>query len=178
MYLILSSYSYAQEYKTALVYEAHGPIKEIRTKSDNPFAKGKLKFLPNGQEKTEIMTFDDNGYPIGYGMNVGDMSTKLNIRYDSLSNIKSMLFETNIIGNKQKIEVINFYDGNRLVSRNIHLTSPKKEGTIQSEFSNERYDEYGNWIERTVNEKGIDGNGEVGKEKTYIETRTIKYYQK
>lgn len=175
--IILTVCTYAQVYKAAVIYEAHGPIKEIRTKSENPFAKGKLKFMPNGQKKTEVMTFDDNGYPIGSGMNMGDMFTKLNITYDSLLNVSSMTFETNIIGNKQKIEVTNYYDCTRLVSRKINLSSPKKSGTIQFEFSDEKYDDYGNWIERTVHEKGIDQNNKIGKEKTYVETRIITYYK-
>ncbi len=175
--LICTICSYGQQYKTAVLYEAHGPVKEIRTKSENPLAKKKVKFMPDGKTKTEVMTFDDNGYPIGYGMNMGAMFNNLNVAYDSLQNVSRIEFETNILGNKQKIEVTNFYDGKRLTSRKINFTSPKKSGTIKSEISDEKYDEYGNWIERTVHERGFDKNGKPGKEKTYTETRVIKYWE-
>ncbi|MBD5356616.1 MAG: hypothetical protein HDR88_06385 [Bacteroides sp.] len=175
--LLFSLCSYAQEYKAAVLYEAQGPVKEIRTKSENKLTRKKLKFMRNGQQKTEIMTLDDNGYPIGFGMNLGSIFNQLSVTYDSLQNISKIFFESNIVGNKQRIEVTNFYEGKRLSSRKVHLIYPKKSGYIISEFSDEKYDDYGNWIERTVHDKGISEDGEPGKEKTYIETRTIKYWE-
>lgn len=167
------------QYRMNLIYEVEGPVREIKMKSSGDFTKvfnrilgSATKFKENGKLNRELMSYDAEGYPIGFGMNFDDDSKTLKIRYNDARRIAGYDFESTEPGNAAKFTVDMTYDGKRVASTRL-----QGDGVcVEFVYSAEEYDDQGNWLSRRVKETVESQNPENNSTKEYTEIREIKYY--
>lgn len=170
--LALALTSAAEEYKAPLMYDISGPVKEIKVTSGNKLVKkfGDCKFAENGQRTDDFMSYDDNGYPIGYNLSLGDKTLSLNIEYNAERLPETFKFQ-NTMGDNWHITLTNIYADGHIVAQTI-----VEDGTTtKREYSQVQRDQYGNWIARTVRQTTIAPNA-APQEETMVETQEITYY--
>ena len=97
--------------------------------------------------------------------------TKTKLSVTAGNNLSPSLFETMysaVVSSMFEFDrVTDFFYSNNIVVKCISITKDSEgEKKVIFNYSNYKYDKHGNWIARTVKEKG----------KTYIEKRTIEYY--
>lgn len=163
------------EYKGAIIYDAQGPVKEIKIKTKNPLATNKkIKFSKDGKINNDLMTYNQDGYPIGFGMNFGNRSISLTIEYND-EQLPYKMIEESRITTPGIIDVENLYDEFKcLTSRKAMVSNDKEECRLTFEYSCFIYDEHGNWISRHVVQTTLkDSDSEVLE---YEESRNITYY--
>lgn len=181
--VIAFSFSAQGQYHAGVLYGLKGNVKEIKAKSENPLVKGKTKFLENGMKKLSLLTYNDEGYPIGCSMQGwGDNYKSISIAYND-RNLPSMV---EIKDNTKKgLSVMSFemkYDSSGNLSECVLESVLTGEETTKTgstytlfQYSDYKFDAQGNWISRTCHQGNkIDGN--IIKGKTYTETREIKYF--
>lgn len=157
------------KYHGAALYGCKGKVKEIFYSTEDPILLEKvIKFLPNGQSEHSIMTYDQNGFPIGFNINAGNRIS-VNIDYQN-DKLKEVEIQTNLRGDEHRtIDMI--YEGDLLKQRINKDVLKDKISTI-STYSDYQYDDQGNWISRTVELESPE-EGEIEK---FTETRVITYY--
>lgn len=162
----------AEEYKAPLMYDLSGPVKEIKVTSGNKLVKkfGDCKFTENGQRKDDFMSYDGNGYPIGYNLSLGDKTLSLNIEYNADLLPETFMFH-NTMGNDWHITLTNTYADGHVVTQTIVENGT----TYQRVYSQVQRDQYGNWIARTVHQTTIAPDT-APLEETMVETQEITYY--
>lgn len=178
-------------YKAAVLFDAKGPVKEIKLKTQNKMAarSKKVKFSRDGEKKWSSLTYDNSGLPVGFDINFGSTRMSLKVDYDDARLPVSMRLASNLSGESENVVITNTYADGRLVSQGYE--GEQSDGAVKRvtlDFSDWKYDEAGNWVERAVREtekvvsRGINDGQEVmavapGEVKDYVETRTIKYYE-
>lgn len=173
--LMLSASALAQDFKKGLLYDVSGPVKELKIKSKNEYAKrfSKVQFTPDGKGKDEFMTYDDNGFPLGFGVVFHKRENNLNVGYnDQMLPVKIDYF--NNIGGKDIIIVETEFDGKRVSSRRFQGDNPAE--YIICVYSDETYDDHGNWVSRNVKESTVSANPKKNATREFVETREIQYY--
>lgn len=175
----------AQEYHSAAMYEATGPVKEIVfNKVKKEFKKQTVKFLESGREEWSLMTFNDEGYPVNSSQKVGALKENIDITWNPDNTVAGIEQFSDVLG-KSGMSISFSYAGSSAPSgMKVEYWKPKK-GTdervvseiVEYTFSDYEYDSHGNWIGRKV----VKVTEELGKKpKTsqtqYIQTRTISYY--
>lgn len=167
--------SLAEEYRMGALYDVNGPVKEVRLKTDNKFAKRfkKEKFTENGKLVEEVMTYDADGYPLGYGMTIGNKETTLRIEYNEARQPVGAYYISTVIGT-DRLDVETGYDGDRVAWRQFSEGDPQE--YVRCEYSGETRDDRGNWTSRQVKETTVSANPKKCGVKEYTETRDIIYY--
>lgn len=163
--------------------DAVGPVKEIKLQTDDPIATRKtIKFSKNGKENKSLMTYNDAGYPTGFGLQMGERESTLKIYYNTENLVDSLKFKSTLTGNGGSLRVFNSYnDKGELIHRVIDRTSNKKREDRNTlfdyTFSDFIVDAASNWISRSVVLEITDRQSGNVDRMEYTETRTIKYYQ-
>lgn len=169
---------HAQEFHAAALWDAFGPVKELKYKTKDPMVQTKkMKFTQDGKLSGSIMVYADNGYPFGMDMNMFGKFVSISFRYKD--GLPSNINYSSNVGGWGCFTVTFNYDDKTMVSETVKATDRKSNELLKEynyNFSNYIKDENGNWISRDVT---LDIN-DVKKGKTeqmnYVETREIKYY--
>lgn len=163
--LLGTSPVWAQKYHDAIVEDAHGPVKMI--KSDGEIfsydSDGRLTTVDN--EDAPDTQYDNNGYPLERCSNVCTQ-----YEYNENGQLTSESYET-LLG----VMVIDYsYNsrGDRVKKATTYSFSLMSVDTYRIL----RYDDNGNWIEREVLHRSTDDNGNLGNSKVTKETREILYF--
>lgn len=163
--LLGTSPVWAQKYHDAIVEDAHGPVKMI--KSDGEIfsydSDGRLTTVDN--EDAPDTQYDNNGYPLERCSNVCTQ-----YEYNENGQLTSESYET-LLG----VMVIDYsYNsrGDRVKKATTYSFSLMSVDTYRIL----RYDDNGNWIEREVLHRSTDDNGNLGNSKVTKETREIRYF--
>ena len=185
--LLMAGAASAQQYHLNVLYEATGPVSQIVTNTENPYFSaaapipglelGKVTFQENGKLKMEMMTYDADGYPIGFGTNMGKTYTTFRVTYDDARHPVQLFFDGNTQkdGVSRQFTIQTAYEGDRVAMRRF-FASPDGEQLL-CVYSDEVADEHGNWISRRVSEVTVsDDDADVKSEKEYTETREISYF--
>ena len=177
LFLMLSGLvvSFAQEYRYSEVYDAFGPVKEIRTDSKNPFVKGKVKIDRNGQGDMPMMMYDDTGYPLGCEIIALGIHAFQKFYWNAGNRLDSVSVQFPVFGKPTLLTGKNVYSGNSLDSQILRIVKGDDVVEYTRTFSDYCYDEYGSWISRSVNQEMTDKSGSKSIE-AFQETRKIKYY--
>lgn len=166
-----------QEYKGGLLYDLHGPVKEMKLKTEDRIGSPAhtIKFSDNGMTEFSSVTYDDEGYPYGQDMRLnGKTGWRFKVRYDADRNPIELDYINTVPGNRGEYYFKSEFDGKRVKSRHLTYSNKKKNLDVSYIYSGEKYDSHGNWIERhvsqTTTEKGTSSTVE------YDESRTILYF--
>lgn len=163
--LLGTSPVWAQKYHDAIVEDAHGPVKMI--KSDGKIfsydSDGRLTTVDH--EDAPDTKYDNNGYPLERCSNVCTQ-----YEYNENGQLTSESYET-LLG----VMVIDYsYNsrGDRVKKTTTYSFSLMSVDTYRIL----RYDDKGNWIEREVLHRSTDDNGNLGNSRVTKETREIRYF--
>ncbi|MDE6648312.1 MAG: hypothetical protein K2K45_00080 [Muribaculaceae bacterium] len=167
--------SYAQDYSYSVVYDAFGPVKEIRTESKNPFVKGKVKIERNGQGDMPMMLYDDSGYPVGCEIKALGVQAFQKFYWNSENRLDSVAVQFPVFGKPTLLTGKNVYSGNYLHSQVLRIAKGDEVVEHLRTFSDYSYDENGSWISRSVSQEMTDRSGSKTIEE-FQEIRKIKYY--
>lgn len=173
--LLFCSYVHAREFHFPAVYDACGPVKEIKTDSENPLVKKKVKFDKHGRGGIAMMKYNDAGYPEGFELNA---LGKLNFQkyfWNKDCRLDSVAVKFHVIGKAELITVKNAYSDKNLESQIIRISDDNGQLEFRMTFKDYSYDDQGNWIFRTVSRTTVAPDGKVS-ESQFDETRSIKYY--
>ncbi|MCM1290328.1 MAG: hypothetical protein NC201_02390 [Prevotella sp.] len=164
---------YAQEYKAGVLYNVKGPVKQIKMKSKDKLSQkfGSTKFTETGKFKRDILTYDDKGYPLKSEMQTGPLSMSVSIEY--AENQHPSEIKINSSFSDKPVTIVYEYDGDRVAVRKFI----RDDVTITFIYSDEQYDNYGNWISRNVVKSKESSDTDKNSESSYVETREIKYYE-
>lgn len=167
--------AFAQDYHAASIYEAVGPVKEIKTDSKNPFVKGKVKINRDGKSDNPMMMYDDSGYPVGFELNALGVHSFQKFFWDTENRLDSVSVQFPVFGKSTLLTVKNDFKEQTLDTQFMKVSKGDYVAEYKSTFSDYSYDGNGNWISRSVDQVMTDANGCISSE-TFIETRKIKYY--
>lgn len=184
--LLTAGAASAQQYRHNVLYEANGPVREIILHTENPYFSpaaqfplltiGKAIFQENGKLKQEMMTYDAEGYPVGFGTNMGKTYTTFRVIYDEARQPVRLFFDGNTDkdGLSHQLYVETAYENGLAAARRFYV-SPESEQLI-CVYSDIVTDDHGNWISRHVTESTVspDSGDVTGRE--YTETREITYF--
>lgn len=170
----------AQEYKEGLFYDLTGPVKEVQVNTESDFAVKKVVFLEDGRCTLSIMTFKEDGMPFGWSVNNDGSIFSCSIDYDDQNRISST---TTIDTMADPYQETRFYtyseDGtNNIISdMTVLFTTANTNTATNFEYSDYKFDKYGNWISREVNQTVYPMDAPTDfKTSNYVETREITYY--
>ena len=171
----ISLSAFAQDFKYAAIYDASGPVKEIKTDSKMPLVQKKVKIKENGMGGLSNMMYDNDGLPVGWEMNMMGKQNFQKFFWNEDSRLDSIAVKIDVIGNSELITVKNTYSGRDMISQVIEVKSKEESSKFIMLFSDYKFDDNGNWISRKVTQTEAKNAG--GKsEQEFTETRTIKYY--
>lgn len=163
--LLSTSPVWAQKYHDAIVEDACGPVKMI--KSDGKIfsydSDGRLTAIDH--EDVSDTKYDSNGYPVE---RCSDVCTQY--EYNENGQLTSESYET-LLG----VMVIN-YSYNSKGERVKKMTTYSFSMMSVDTYRILRYDDKGNWIEREVLHRSTDNNGKLGNSSVTKETREILYF--
>lgn len=171
------------QYHAGVLYGLKGDVKEIKVKSENPLVKGKTKFIENGMKKLSLLTYNAEGYPIGcFTQGWGNDYKSIAISYNS----RNLPSQVEIKDNTKKgLSVMSFsmdYDSSGNLTKCIlkSISGEEDGNNVPSsetlfQYSGYKFDQRGNWISRVCRQEKI-ADGKTTGEKTYTETREIKYF--
>lgn len=160
------------------LYESTGPVKEIRLKTKNPIPhQKKIKFTDEGKINNALMTYNQAGYPIGFGSQFGKRGISLKIGYNEKNQVDTISLVATM-GKSVDVNFINVYDESGcLIGRKSNKKN--KDGGEIPVFEFDYYDivndDMGNWVSRRVVQKTMRP-GKAPETEEYTETRTIKYF--
>lgn len=166
----------AQDYKMATLYEATGPVKEIKFGKIHPMSPKTIKFNPYGMSTSSTMTFDLDGFPIGCQLSQGDTYNSTTIEYNQDRQPSTIIDTYAMTGAPRICTISNSYANGLVESRVITETCKGYKKTITLQYSNQESDNLGNWITRTVTETTDSTNPKENGEKSYQEIRQISYF--
>lgn len=177
--LILFAFSissiFAYNYHFSALYDAFGPVKEIKTDSKNPFVKKKVKFEKDGRGGVAVMSYNDDGFPTGFEVNMFGKSYFQKFFWNDKCRLDSVAVQTIGVSTRQLITVKNSYCGDVADSETIIVNDGEIQKKYRMSFKDYSYDNQGNWISRFVVLSTIDSNGKESVLQ-FEETRIIKYY--
>lgn len=165
----------AQEYHYAELFDASGPVKEIKTDSKNSFVQKKIKIDKDGRGGPAIMSYDDKGYPTGFEINMLGKANFQKFFWNEECRLDSAAIQIAAVGRNSLITVKNSYSGKNLTAQ--HIKVKEDDGQIEyiMTFGDYSYDTMGNWISRSVRRLLTDKDGKES-DANFVETRTFKYY--
>lgn len=165
--------SNAQDFHAATLFEASGPVKEIKIDSKNPTTRKSAKFTNSGKFTIDGMTYNSEGYPIANASSFGNDITSVNVEYTPEGKIaKSITIST--IGKKPfRLETTFIYDDDQLTKK---ISAYAQGKTFIEEYGDYTTDDHENWLSRSVMWTEYDADMQPISTDTYTETRTIKYY--
>lgn len=165
----------AQKYKSGILWDLKGPVKEVKTDSPFPMAEKKMKFSEEGHIKNRRMSYDEACRPVGYSLEDGDAYIRVKVTYTPDGRIDRITH----VGNNGEGETATVFtfdnDGRKTDSVNMLSQAADGTMTMDLDFSNYIYDTRGNWISRTVN-LTRHAAGADPQTAQFVETRQIKYY--
>lgn len=173
----------AQDYKAASLWDANGNVKEIKYKTKDPLMKKKkMKFEKDGKLKSNVMTYEDNGYPCGIDMNFGVVAFSVKFTYSSSKPhlLENVVMDTKVRNDYNSYDITFSYEGDVPVKRVINAQKKGDDPASfewTSTFSNYKFDPKGNWISRDVEMKGRNLTDSTTKESSFTETRELTYWQ-
>ncbi|MBD5221198.1 MAG: hypothetical protein HDS70_02385 [Bacteroidales bacterium] len=172
--LLIWGGTWAEKYHGTLLYDLQGPVAKVKINTSNPVVRlyDSASFLENGQGKNEVMTYDDEGYPIGYGINMRGKNYSLSVKYDADKRPEQLDLIAPMKGG-DSLAVKNLYEGDR-VAETTYIVDGKTE--IKCLYSDEKRDAHGNWTERRVSETVKDRDPSKSATRSYTETRKIEYF--
>jgi len=150
----------AQKYHDALAFDAKGPVKSItvsmmgNSQTTNFTQEGKLE----SSEQLSDIVYDDNGYIKKAKMNMMGQSIDVTFLWEN-DVLKGQTMS--VMG--QEMKSIRNYDSNGMVTSD---TVDMGGQTMETPYSDYKFDEKGNWISRKASM--------MGNEMEF--TRTIVYY--
>ncbi|MCM1290327.1 MAG: hypothetical protein NC201_02385 [Prevotella sp.] len=160
-------------YKTGILYEVAGPVKQIKVEKGNEYTKwfGSDKFRPDGALESDFYTYNERGYPQQVNLSLGNKELSIKISYDDIN--QPIIYDfTNSMGGKIHIIRKSKYQDGKVIE---YYYEDGDKVTV-CEYSQHEYDSYGNWIKRMVHETQTFAEKNKSKENTYIESRKITYY--
>lgn len=171
---ISTSSAETRNYHASALYEAKGNVKSIKYDKNNQFIKKKVVFTPDGRLKNRLMSYNSAGLPIGYGSNMGDVYSYLNVGYDKDGSVSKIKWDNK--NKNRSVALISpaYTDGvlkSALITLTVDSGAPQN---IEYQFSDYIYDNSGNWISRKVTRTATPGGS--GQPEVYTETRKIQYY--
>lgn len=171
---LLSIAAFPKDYHSAALFNLKGEVKQRVIDSSDPFARlsKKVEFTSQGSLKKDVLTYDSEGYPIGYGMNFGNTHIVIDVKYNDARQPVKVVFKATR-PREIDLEFTYEYDGDRLAAKHI-----KTAGNISYDlvYSDEVYDANHNWTSRLVKETSRNHITEKTMSKEYTETQTIVYY--
>ncbi len=167
--------AYAQDYKYAAVYEAVGPVKEIKTDSQFALIQKKVKIDKKGMGGLPVMLYDDSGYPLGFEMNMMGKQIFQKFFWNDQNRLDSVAVRLALLRDYKLISAKNVYSDGNVITQEIDIET--KDGGIKyiRLFSDYIFDDKGNWISRKVRQTAITKDCDKTEEE-FNETRTLKYY--
>lgn len=165
----------AQEYHYAELFDALGPVKEIKTDSKNSFVQKKIKIDKDGRGGPAIMSYNDKGYPTGFEINMLGKANFQKFFWNEECLLGSAAIQIAAVGRNSLITVKNSYSGKNLTAQLIKVKEDDGQIEYQMTFGDYSYDTMGNWISRSVRRLLTDKDGKES-EANFVETRTFKYY--
>ncbi|MDE7380669.1 MAG: hypothetical protein K2N03_00895 [Muribaculaceae bacterium] len=175
--LLVSFATFCNEpkFKYTTLYDLDGPVKEVKIKSKNPIVitNAKVKFMKNGARKNSLMSYNNEGYPVGYQFVPYSWIETVTIEYND-SNRPSKITQTEYSRDSRNVTEITFeYDGKRISEMTV--TTPEVKRICR--YNGEVRDNYGNWTSRNVEMEIISlKESQPYRPITFVETRDIKYY--
>lgn len=170
-----AAFSNEPKFKYTTLYDLAGPVKEVKIKSENPIVitNAKAKFMKNGARKNSLMSYDNEGYPVGYQFVPYSWIETVTIEYND-NNQPSIVTQTVFSQDSHSVTEITFdYDGKRI----SEMTVKTPEIIRICRYKGEVKDNYGNWISRNVEMEIISlKDSKPYSPVTFVETRDIKYY--
>lgn len=169
------------EYFGPNLYGAQGPVKEIKFKTKYWFINNllKYKFTKDGELKgNPFMKYDSQGLPSGYEIVDRD---KVTISLKAIYNDKMLpdtiynMSDISPRGLCNYVYIISYDDNNIPSECKIIFSSSEKKGIFHLTYSNYKLDKYNNWIERQALVI-IESDGKQSEPESYLESRTISYY--
>lgn len=167
---------WAQTYKSNVLYDVKWPVASVKYDKENPINKlvGAVKFSEDGRPKKDIMTYDTEGYPIGYGMKYGKTCSASYITYDDEHRPVKITAWGNTDAKEPVtttvIDITYSPEGVEAVTMSYKETGK----VLEFIYSGRVLDNHGNWIRRKVKEVKRQG-AEVVSTEEYEETRMIEY---
>lgn len=167
-----------QPYKAPVIHDLQGSVRRVKIKTEDPLAlKKKLDFLQDGRQKLSTWVYNNAGYPFAMGfLTSADNWYNYLVEYDGNNRVAVVNYTSSDKKGDKKLQFKNEYSGNRIartVIQDVSLSTPRI--VMEYEFSGEKYDPHGNWIERDVVLTKDPGTGQSA-QKMYHEVRTIEYF--
>ncbi len=176
-----------REYHEEALYGLKGNVREVKTSSKSYLPlRNSFKFKDDGRMTSSVLTYDEEGYPMGYNVTMGNSVMDCKVEWNDNRTPKSISDLSTSWPTKGSKNIEFFYGEDEFlpvkavaVSQNGKKT---KTTTVVCEYSDYELDEKGNWISRNVSEtvtelKQKKNGKEEEKEKSssFTETRTIVY---
>lgn len=168
-----------------ILFDLKGPVKEYTLETSNQltFFPKTMEFLENGKIEMFPLVYNDKGYPTGCDMELnGTTVFKLDAEYTADNLLSELAIEIYSFA-PMKAKMFYTYSDGKLISTRICPEVKILEGSdvdgITLKYSDEVYDQYGNWISRKVSANAPEEEGESSDQEIelYTETRTITYYK-
>ncbi|MBO4965038.1 MAG: hypothetical protein J6C81_02095 [Muribaculaceae bacterium] len=167
-------------YKTAILYQAYGPVKRIKLKSKDPLKSVNCeKFDRTGMFMDAVgLQYDSLGYlrsfDIGWKIGKMEMREEGSVEYDTGCLPVSIHVKTNVFQRFDADFTYTYTDG-VLTGKVVNYLMGKERGRLEYVYSDYECDEWGSWVKRKV--KMMDfGEDQKKEELEFVETRAIEYY--
>lgn len=157
------------------LFDLRGHVEKCVIKTKNPASRNnKPEFTKQGELRWNDFARNRQGKALGSGMTGIDVYSDLRINYDEAGRFTGAS-EESTIGGSRSMAVSNLFEGDRISGRDIVIRNGQDVRQINLRYSDEKYDDHGNWTSRKASQTEIDKNGKK-KESEYMETRQISYY--
>ncbi|MDE7380668.1 MAG: hypothetical protein K2N03_00890 [Muribaculaceae bacterium] len=165
-----------KHYDYKILYNLQGPVKDVKIKTKTPVVKDFSSFtlLECGAKRISAMSYDETGRPVGFQISDSDEIEKYDVIYGADNHTKEIIISTiDRNDNVEQTVIMPVYDKNRL--QELTIDSPGN--VTRCTYSREIYDDYGNWIKRSVRMETTDKkNTSTPVVSSFEESRKIKYY--
>ncbi|MDE6341391.1 MAG: hypothetical protein K2K93_03655 [Muribaculaceae bacterium] len=165
----------AQEFHYAALYEAAGPVKQIKYLSKPSYGNRNVKIKKDGRGGLAMMSYDDAGYPVGFQLDMFGKENYQKFYWNTRHQLDSVAYRFSGIGERNSMNCKIEYakDAMDKVVMTVDDNGCKK--IVDLTFSNYVFDDRGNWISRMVDRIVMEGDKDAVKD-SYEERREIKYY--
>lgn len=163
-----------QQYKSAILYNAEGPVKEIKLNTPDKRMQvySTQKFTEEGLMNNGIMYYSENGLPLGATSTDGSgVFMSYDISYNEINLPESIIL---VSGKKPELKFDYSYEGGRRTQCKVTPDTGRPDDYILYTYSDEKYDAHGNWISRHVCSTSVK-EGASSENTEYDETRSITY---
>ncbi len=167
--------SEAQEYHYAALYEAAGPVKQIKYLSKPSYGNRSVKIKKDGRGGLAMMSYDDAGYPVGFQLDMFGKENYQKFYWNSQHRLDSVAYRITGIGERNTMNCKIEYGEDAMAKVTMTVEDKGMRKTVYLQFSNYVFDHRGNWISRMVDRTVMERDKEASKD-SYEERREIKYY--